>query len=396
MPLDIFSPWTVIARWSVALVTLIGCGPSTPASELAKPPEFKPEGQATCAVSASQARPLIVEWPAADRASLEAQTRRGLVVIRYQGCELEVLRQCRAVGDYAFVSLTPKQEGITIRDEDELYANIPVHAVKFEGQLRRAGQLNVNMTIVGMYEARTAGGTTAELEGDCEGATHVVTALTVGAFEFFAGADATAGGGASVLGAGAGGKSSSRRETLSRDGTADACAQAKQGDTKPPSSCGALLRLEVLPLDAALLSAGVPTAPAATSAVSAKPAPEPSECPEGTRLESGECRPVAPKAASLAPEDKGFVDSRGGFEWGNRCYVHLQAGRLSNARAACSKGLDMSPAPSVRGAILYNMALVEEADGDKPLACRYMRESLSARDSGPVRRKLEALGCPQW
>jgi hypothetical protein len=56
----------------------------------------------------------------------------------------------------------------------------------------------------------------------------------------------------------------------------------------------------------------------------------------------------------------------------------------------------MSPAPNVRGAILYNMALVEEADGDKPLACRYMRESLSARDSGPVRRKLEALGCPRW
>jgi hypothetical protein len=41
------------------------------------------------------ARPLIVEWPSADRAALEAQASHGLVVVRYEGCEMEVLRQCR-------------------------------------------------------------------------------------------------------------------------------------------------------------------------------------------------------------------------------------------------------------------------------------------------------------
>ena len=381
----------------VLSAALTGCGPSTPASQLAEPPEFNPEGQATCAVSASQTRPLIVEWPAADRASLEAQTRHGLVVVRYEGCELEVLRRCRAIGDYAFVSLTPKQEGVTIHDEDELYANIPVHAAKFEGQLKRAGQLNVNMTIVGMYEARAEGGTTAQLEGDCEGATHVVTALTVGAFEFFAGANATAGAGASVLGAGAGGKSTSRRETLSRDGEANACAQAKRGDTQPPSSCGALLRLEVAPLDAALLATKAPSVAAKTApSTSPQPEPEPPSCPEGQQLKDGACHPIGAKESILAAEDRGFKDTRGGFEWGNRCYVHLKAGRLANARAACKKGLAMSSTPNVRGPILYNMGLIEEADGDRPLACRYIRESLSARDSGPVRRKLDALGCSQW
>jgi len=391
---------SVLRALPVAGLIAAGCGPSTPASQLAKPPEFKPEGQTTCSVTASQSRPLIVEWPAADRAALEAQAHRGLVVVRYAGCELEVLRQCRAAGDYAFVSLTPKQEGVTIRDDDELYATIPVHAAKFEGKLQRAGQLNVNMTIVGMYEARTSGGTKPKLEGDCDDATHVVTALTVGAFEFFAGADATAGGGASVLGVGAGGKSTSHHETLSRDGTAEACAQAERGDTEPPSSCGALLRLEVAPLGAALLSVAAASAPSPAVAASEPPPPKPAAatppCPAGQRQEDGTCRPSGPKTATLASEDKGFVDSRGGFEWGNRCYVHLKAGRLANARAACQKGLGMSPTPEVRGAILYNMALVEEADGDTALACRYIRESLAARDSGPVRRKLAALGCSAW
>lgn len=392
---------SVLRALPVAGLITAGCGPSTPASQLAKPPEFKPEGQTTCSIAASQSRPLIVEWPAADRAALEAQAHRGLVVVRYAGCELEVLRQCRAAGDYAFVSLTPKQEGVTIRDDDELYANIPVHAAKFEGKLQRAGQLNVNMTIVGMYEARTSGAAKPKLEGDCDDATHVVTALTVGAFEFFAGADATAGGGASVLGVGAGGKSTSHHETLSRDGTAEACAQAKRGDTEPPSSCGALLRLEVAPVGAELLSAAASPSSSSTPATAApppssKPAAATQPCPAGQRMEDGACRPIGPKTATLAPEDEGFVDSRGGFEWGNRCYVHFKAGRLANARAACQKGLGMSPPPDVRGAILYNAALVEEADGDTALACRYIRESLSARDSGAVRRKLTALGCSAW
>lgn len=392
--------WLAHALLAAGLATTFGCGPSTPASQLAKPPEFKPEGQATCAVAASQTRPLIVEWPAADRAALEAQAHRGLVVVRYEGCDLEVLRQCRAAGDYSFVALTPKQEGVTIRNQDELYANIPVHAAKFEGQLQQAGQLNVNMTIVGMYEARAAGGAKPRLEGDCQGATHVVTALAVGAFEFYAGADASVGGGASLLGAGAGAKSASHHETLSRDGATESCSQAKRGDTEPPSSCGALLRIEVAPLDVSLLSASAPaapssTAPAAAPSTSAATAgTAPGHCPEGKRLDNGECKPIPPKTATLAPEDEGFADTRGGYEWGNRCFTHFRAGRLANARAACQKGLAMSPAPDVRGAILYNMALVEEADGDTALACQYGRESLSVRDNGAVRKKLASLACP--
>lgn len=58
-------------------------------------PEYQPLDQTKCKVAASQRRPLIVEWPSADRAALEAQTRQGVVVVRYTGCEMEMLPSCR-------------------------------------------------------------------------------------------------------------------------------------------------------------------------------------------------------------------------------------------------------------------------------------------------------------
>jgi len=70
------------------------------AARLAEPPGRTPAGASRCQVTASQLRPLIVEWEAADRASLEVRLRReGLVAVRYAGCELEVLR-CQAAGKY--------------------------------------------------------------------------------------------------------------------------------------------------------------------------------------------------------------------------------------------------------------------------------------------------------
>lgn len=383
---------TLISAGCSALVWSVGCGPTGAASQMATPPKFEPEGQTKCSVAKSRGRPLIVEWPAADRAALESQARRGIVVVRYKGCELEVLRQCKAAGDYAYVALTPKEERVAIRDEDELYASIPVYAAKFEGQLQRSGQLSVNMTIVGMYEARTRGGAGENLEGDCDGATHVITALAVGSFEFFAGADAVAGGGASALGAEAGARSASHRETLSRDGSTESCARATRGDAEPPASCGALLRLEVAPIGSDLLSTDSATEDTKTAGAPAQP--QSVQCPAGQRPrgDGKGCEP-APKESSLAPEDAGFVDSRGGFEWGNRCFLHVRAGRIANARAACNKGLAMSPEPDIRGAILFNLALAEEADGDVAAACSYLESSLLSRDSGPVRRKKEALGC---
>jgi hypothetical protein len=70
----------------MAASLVCSCGGGNAASNLAKAPAYNPKDQTKCGVEKSQAKPLIVEWPSADRGELEAQAHnRGLVVIRYEG-----------------------------------------------------------------------------------------------------------------------------------------------------------------------------------------------------------------------------------------------------------------------------------------------------------------------
>jgi hypothetical protein len=375
------STWFVrpVAATIAVLSTLVAaCGmPTPPSGEGVKPPKL-PEGfKNKCEAAKGQLRPLVVEWAAPDRAALESQARQGQLVVHYQGCELEVLRRCKVppkASSYGYTAITPKDESVKITSADQLYASIPVNAAKFEGKLAQKGQLSAEMTIVGEYGVAGLPPAVDQLQGDCGGATHVVTALTVGAFAFIAGASNEKGLSASVLGAGAGVESSKSTETLSRDGDVKACTASKRGDPTPPENCGALLRLEL----AALLPAGegIP------------------DCKPGTKLDGKKCVPI-PKPSKLAPEDESFVDDKKGFGWGTRCYMHLKAGALPFARAACEKGLASDPDAQTRGAILFNYALVEEKAGDPVAACEKFSQSMAVRPSKDVQKKVDELKCSE-
>jgi hypothetical protein len=247
----------------VALV-LPGCRRTGGAAEaLTQAPTLEEStGQAKCGVRKSADKPLIVEWPAADRAALESRASRGLVAVRYEGCEMEILTTCTATGQYDYVGLTQKREGVRITNADELYAKLPVGAAGLEAKLERAGQLNVDMAIVGRREANANRFTERDLEGRCDEATHVVTGLTVGAFSFYTGAGAEVGGAVTFGNAGVGASSAHEREILKTDGDQLACATASSVDVAPPEGCGALLRVEVVPVDRIFASAAPTTSPA--------------------------------------------------------------------------------------------------------------------------------------
>ncbi len=271
------------------------------------------------------AEPLIVEWPDSARGKLESVSRRGLVAVRYEGCELSVLARCTvksSSGGYGYSPITRKQSKVTIRDADELYASMPVGAVKLEGKLQSAGQLNVAMTIVGRYEAPTPQVYRDELDGDCSEATHVIAALTVGSFTFSAGADAEVGGGASVGGVGGGAKSTAARETIQHDGDEASCAKATSSDKGPPEGCGALLQIEVMPLAkgskpvAAVVPVPAPVpipTPSATPSVSDNtppPVAKPIKCKKNEHAEDGVCvKGPAPKTKPVAKPAAGITAS---------------------------------------------------------------------------------------
>jgi hypothetical protein len=229
----------------LGFVAVVACGGPGSAPEV---PRYEPAGQAKAQAAKSALRPLIIEWPAADRASLEAQRARGLAVVRYEEGEMELLRDCRAKGGYRYVAVTPKEEDVSIRNEDDLHAALPIHGARLEAALRDRKSLDVALLVVGTYTTGPGSFSAHDLEGDCARATHVVEALTVGAFVLSAQASSEKGASASFAGARAGLDSSASKAVLNRDGSRDACAKSGAGDTAPPFDCGALLRVEVVPI----------------------------------------------------------------------------------------------------------------------------------------------------
>jgi hypothetical protein len=243
-------PMLARARWTALLgVSMLGCSGGNAASAVRpETPHIGETDPGKCEASKTHLRPLLVETPSGDRGELEALASSQTVVVSYHGCDLEVLRGCRAPGQYAYVAITPKEDRVAMHDADELYADVPLGVANLSGKLETSGELELSMTTVGLYQSDRTRVRADELAGDCSRATHVVTALTVGAFELGTGTRSSAGAGAGAFGAQAGGKSESKRRSLSRDGDLAECASSPDHPDGPPPKCAALLRVELLPV----------------------------------------------------------------------------------------------------------------------------------------------------
>lgn len=247
-----------------------GCSPFAMASapkapEMAAPTD--PTPLAKCKVAASATSPLVTEWPASQKAYLEGLTSRQAVAVAYSGCELRIVDACRLPGKYAWHRTTPATDTLEITNADDLWAKMPIGAAGLEGELARKGRLAVNTTISGQLELEGLDAKTAATDASCAGVTHVVSAVSVGAFRLLSGAGASAQGGAKAFGMGAGG-STSREETVLREaGDPAACGQA--GDTAP-QNCASPIQLFLQPVQT---PSGAPQAPVAAGAAAAGASP---------------------------------------------------------------------------------------------------------------------------
>lgn len=236
-----------LSLFAAGVIALTGCA-STPAGDLATTPGMGDVPTAKCLGTKNKNKPFLVDWHASDRGDLETAARNNLVVVKYDGCQLHVMSHCEAAGNYNYLPFQPKQDRIRITDANQLYTNVPMGAAKLEAKLAQSGELGVDTTLVGKYRADRVRFDLKDLTGSCDGATHVVAGMTIGAFEFFARAKARVAGGVSVSIAGAGGDSKAEREVISRDGDRKRCAEATGEDVAPPEGCSSLVRLEVLPI----------------------------------------------------------------------------------------------------------------------------------------------------
>lgn len=251
-----------VAAALLAIIGATGCGglfngsshPQNPGGNLA-PTDPTPLGR--CKIAASASNPLVTEWPASEKAHLESLMSSRTVAVQYSGCEMRIIDGCRLPGRYAWRRTTLATDTIEITNADELYAKLPLGALSLEGELERSGRLAVRTTVAGQLQLEGLQAEEAKSDA-CADATHVVGAVSVGAFKLLSGGSARAQGGAGTMGVGAGISTQQTESVMRESGVHDACTAATAENPDP--QCGAPIQLFLEPLRSAGAGGRVDTA----------------------------------------------------------------------------------------------------------------------------------------
>lgn len=254
--------------WLTCLM-IPGCSPRpvAPASNAAAAPQVEVTflGEATLGCHSDPAqRPYVVDWQSHEREELTARARQGAVVVLRAGCDLQVLERCKAPPRFAYryEGSVPDTDTITFRNLQQTHDLIPVHADDFDHRFAHGGAIHAATTLAGMYRIQRRLVSYDELQGECQGATHLISAISVGAFSLYTDVvtpivpESEAAGGIGV-------------ETLNAGGNPKACRGSAPVDSAPPGTCDCPVRLEL----AAIASTGL-------------------KCKPGEHLLEGECKPM--------------------------------------------------------------------------------------------------------
>ena len=240
-----------------------------------------------CSAVRPQTEPDLMAWDAGSRSNLNRLRGAGVVAVRYEavGCnvKLELLSHCiGTTSKYQFSPYSANQRKVA-HNATELFAQLPVGAASLGADVKGGRALRTDYILAGQYALPPdATFRAADLKGvDCARATHVVSAIYVGAFIMGAGESRQMDAKTTLFGVGAGAHSSADVDVLVSEGDAEACSVAQREGTES-YRCAVPLRIGLEALDA----------PAKVS------------CPEGSTLQGDSCLRIVtntPAAASALP-----------------------------------------------------------------------------------------------
>lgn len=229
---------------SLLCTAFVGCAAADGRTALA--PGRDPTPLAKCQVAASASSPLVTEWPASEKAHLESLTAGQSVAVEYAGCELHIVDACKLPGKYTWQKTTIATDTVEINNEDELYSKLPLGAVSLEGELRRSGRLAVRTTVTGQLKLGEIDTSNVPREGACARVTHVISAVSVGAFKLLSGGALAARGSASVVGVGAAAGTKREEEVMREAGDPKKCGDATA--ERPNAECASPIQLFLQPV----------------------------------------------------------------------------------------------------------------------------------------------------
>ena len=196
-------------------------------------------------------RPFIIEWDGTDMSSFESYAANDIVVVRYEGCELQILDECRndsirgEQGAYKPVEWTAGAlEKINISNQGELYAKLPLGAASLGGRVSGGEKFAMEYYVAGTRNATRDAVYTADIASNpgCEGATHFVYGYNLGAFALGSTKDFSAEAGGSIYGFGVGGKTSKNSQADKKGGDLGVC---KSDSATEVAGCKAPIRLSL-------------------------------------------------------------------------------------------------------------------------------------------------------
>ncbi len=196
-------------------------------------------------------RPFIIEWDATDMSSFESYAANDVVIVRYEGCNLQVLDECRndsvrgEQGAYKPVEGTSGSlEKLEIASEGELYAKLPLGEATLGGRVRGGEKFSMEYYVAGTRNASRDAVYRADLDDNpgCEGATHFVYGYNLGAFALGSVTESSAEVGGSMYGFGAGGNTSKSRKADKKGGDLSVC---QADDATEVEGCKAPIRLSL-------------------------------------------------------------------------------------------------------------------------------------------------------
>ncbi|MCA9644175.1 MAG: sel1 repeat family protein, partial [Myxococcales bacterium] len=229
------------------LAGMWGCARTEPA----RPPlAAQIRGATACDANAARTDLLLVDQQPELRADLEAATRRGLAVVRFDCQSFVVLPHCSVDAAYEFTPHSPKQQLLRFQDGSSLSASLPLtyaaHAAELTASFDQGRSLDLALVMSGRLSTTVWGVSSEDLRGDCQGATHVVSSAEIGAFALHSGAGNRAVTTAALLGLGVDARNAERFEIHAADGDPNTCATKGA----PYPGCDAFLRVELVGLRA--------------------------------------------------------------------------------------------------------------------------------------------------
>jgi outer membrane protein OmpA-like peptidoglycan-associated protein len=290
----------------VLVSSLCGCAPpANVAGETLKAPTTAEAFAGTpCSAVRPQTEPDLMGWDPGSRANLNRLRGAGVVAVRYEavGCNvtLELLSHCIGTsGKYQFSPYSANQRKVA-HNTGELFAQLPVGAASLGAGMKGGRALRTDYILAGQYALPPdAIFRKSDLKGaDCPRATHVVSAIYVGAFVLGAGESRQMDAKSTLFGVGAGVSSSADVDVLSTEGDAESCAVAQREGTEN-YRCAVPLRIGLEALDALATDAPTPDAVSPASAPSTPPAAAASAAPVA----------APPQEVSAAPPTPAIVEA---------------------------------------------------------------------------------------